>query len=228
MKYGFVIFTLLIIVFSQDYGQLNASVINEARENNTAIILIGELITEGEGSKIYIAKYKVLKVLEGKVTNDTISVGYYSQFENKIKNRVGLLELKKYKGNTEIEDYYIFPDYKPTEIISNVKLSSIDFNYWEGCETGIGECKPLKLIRKNGETKWFLILPCGGISTTVYFSEKEGIPSETDVIYKSQVSSSECPPIFDLTELKDGKYFAYMLSCNLGGQIEIMIETKTE
>jgi hypothetical protein len=110
--------------------------------------------------------------------------------------------------------------------IEKVKISYVDFDYWEGCETGKGECKPLTFIRSSNDENWFLFMPCGGTATTVTLSKQTGIPKENEAIQKCEISYSDCPPIFDLTNLKDGKYFAYMLACGLGGQIEINLTTK--
>jgi hypothetical protein len=73
---------------------------------------------------------------------------------------------------------------------------------------------------------WFLIMPCGGKATTVTLSKSKGIPNENETIQKYETINFECPPIFDLTDLIDRKYFAYMLSCGLGGQIEINLKTQ--
>ena len=43
--------------------------------NNDTIQVIAKLISPGQGSKIYLAEYKVIKVVKGNLTNDTIKVG---------------------------------------------------------------------------------------------------------------------------------------------------------
>ncbi|WP_196890176.1 hypothetical protein [Aureivirga sp. CE67] len=213
MKITLTILGLLFSIFS--FGQAN----------DETIQVIAKLVSPGKGSKIYIAKYEIIKAIKGNVTNDTIQVGYY--FYNEYKNAPDtvLLNLKKYTGETKTKDYYIFPDYDAKKGIEEVKLSYIDFDYWEACEIGEKKCEPLTLKRPKNNEKWFLIMPCGGTSTTVTLSEKQVIPEEKDIIQKSEISTSQCPPIFDLTKLKDGKYFAYMISCGLGGQIEINLIT---
>lgn len=57
---------------------------------------------------------------------------------------------------------------------------------------------------------------------------KQGIPKEKSIIQKTEITHSECPPIFDLTNLTDGKYYTYMLACGLGGQVEINLKTEDE
>jgi hypothetical protein len=214
MKLSLTIFGLLLTFLT--YGQAD----------NDTIQVIANLLSAGEGSKIHIAEYEVIKTIKGKVTNDTIKVGYY--FYNEYQNAPdrALLTLTEYTGNTKTDNYYIFPDYNQKKGIENVKISTVDFDYWEGCETGKGECKPLTFNRKSKSENWFLIMPCGGTSTTVTLSKQKGIPNENDIIQKNETSFSECPPVFDLTELNDGKYFAYMLACGLGGQIEINLVTE--
>lgn len=210
---------LLIIILafltSLSYGQ----------ENNTDIQVLAKLITPGHGSKIYIARYKVIKVLKGTLSNDTINVGYY--FYNDFQNTqdTSLLNLTIYNGITKIFDYYIFPDYDAKKGIEKVSISIVDFDYWEGCETGRTKCEPLTFIRGSKGVKWFLIMPCGGTSTTVTLSQQRGIPKENEIIQKCEIYHTDCPPTFDLTNLKDGKYYAYMLACGLGGQIEINLKT---
>ena len=216
MKGLFTIFGLLFSILT--YGQA---------ENDT-IQVIAKLVTPGQGSKIYIAEYEVIKVLKGAETNDTIKVGYYFYKEAKMIPDTVLLNLTTYTGDTKTNDYYIFPDYDAKNGIEQVKLSYVDFDYWEGCETGERKCNPLTITRNSPNQNWFLITPCGGTATTVTLSTKQGIPKGNDIIQKQEISHSKCPPIFELTNLKDGKYFAYMLACGLGGQIEIDLKTNKE
>lgn len=75
------------------------------------IVAVGELVEEGSGSKIYIAKFKILKVLEGKIESDVISVGYYFYTQKNPLPRKALLTLYKYEAPTDIKNYYIAVDY---------------------------------------------------------------------------------------------------------------------
>ncbi|MEL6699536.1 MAG: hypothetical protein AAFP89_25075 [Bacteroidota bacterium] len=213
------LFTILGLLFSTlTYGQAG----------NDTIQVIAKLVTPGQGSKIYIAEYKVIKILKGTVTNDTIKAGYYFYKEYQNAPDTALLNLTTYAGDTKTTDYYLFPEYDAKKGIEKIKSSYVDFDYWEGCETGKGKCNPLTLTRNSTDKNWYLIMPCGGTETSVTLSKQQGIPEENDIIRKEKISSSECPPIFELTNLKDGKYFAYMLACGLGGQIEINIRTEKE
>jgi hypothetical protein len=214
MKFSLTIFGLFLTFLT--YGQAN----------NDTIKVIAKLVSPGIGSKIYIAEYEVLKTIKGKVTNDTIHVGYYFYNEYKNAPETALLPLTTYTGDSKTKDYYIFPEYNAKNAIEKVQISTVDFEYWEGCETGQGECRPLTLTRKSKNENWFLFMPCGGTLTGVYLSKQQEIPKENDVTQKNEISHSECPPIFDLTELNDGKYFAYILACGLGGQIEINLVTE--
>jgi hypothetical protein len=198
------------------------------QEKHDTIRVIAKRISPGIGSKIYIADYKVIKLLKGFLTNDTIKVGYYFYKEYKNPPDTALLNLTTYTGPSKIKDYYIFPEYDAQKGIEKVKISIVYFDYWEGCETGIGDCKPLTLTRSSKNENWYLIMPCGGTTTTVTLSKSEGIAQENETIQKIEIIHYECPPILDLTYLTDGKYFAYMLACDLGGQIEININTEDE
>ena len=139
-----------------------------------------------------------------------------------------LLNLITYTGDTKTTNYFIFSDYDAKNGIEKVKLSFVEFDDWERCETGKGECNPLTITRSSANEKWYLIMPCGGTATTVTLSTQQGIPKGNDIIQKEEVLHSGCPLIFELTNLKDGKYFAYMLACGLGRQIGINITTEKE
>jgi len=180
------------------------------------------------GSKIHQAEYSVIKTLKGKVSNKTISVGYYSYIGIDITSEIVLLTLIKYRETKGIKHYYHFPKYDAKKGIKKVKIDEISFDYWEGCETGKGECKPLTFYRNPKVEKWFLLMPCGGTQTSVTLSKEKGILKDKNSIYNLNISTSECPPIFDLTNLENGKYYAYMLSCGLGGQVEINLKQKKE
>jgi len=47
------------------------------QENADTIKVIAKLVSPGQGSKIQIAEYKIIKIIKGTITNDTIKVGYY-------------------------------------------------------------------------------------------------------------------------------------------------------
>ena len=204
------------------------SILTFGQTENDTIKVLAKLITPGQGSKVYIAKYSVVRVLNGEISIDTIQVGYYFYTELEKTPNTAVLTLLNYNGDTEMSNYFIFPDYDAKKGIEQAKIETIDFDYWEGCETGQGECKPLTFTRGPNLGNWFLIVPCGGTLTTVTLSKQKGIVKEDKVIQKIEINHNECPPIFDLTNLSDGKYFTYMLACSLGGQIEINLKTKKE
>ena len=101
---------------------------------------------------------------------------------------------------------------------------TVDREYWEACETGLGDCAPLTLRRDSKQDSVLLVMPCGGTTTTVVLSG----PGLEKPIQKVTVSSNDCPPSFDLTGLPDGKYEAYMKACGLGGGISFYLKTKNE
>ncbi|HET9057453.1 MAG TPA: hypothetical protein VFN30_11475 [Chitinophagaceae bacterium] len=120
--------------------------------------VLAKLISFEGGDKIHFAKFRILKNLSDSLAlNDTIIVGYYNykQPEENIDNV--LLTLKKYDGQTSMKNYFICPNYDGKTNIQKAKIEYIDFDYWEGCETGKGECNPLTFSRTEKENNWFLI-----------------------------------------------------------------------
>jgi hypothetical protein len=182
--------------------------------------ILAQQLTTGEGSKIHIAKYKVLKVLEGTLNVETIFVGYADYKGINHSSEPVLLTLLKYEGRTSIKNYYHYPNYNALEGAEKINLLKIDRAYWEGCETGEGACEPLTFYRDSKIKKIFLLMPCGGTVTDVSLSNEHG------VALKNTWMANNCPPMFDLTTLGDGKYSAYMLACGLGGGITFMLKTK--
>jgi hypothetical protein len=198
---------------------LSSCSVGQTNTNNTKVI--ARLISPREGSKIYIAEYEVLKVLEGSVAEQRINVGYsfYKAYEN--APDTVLFQLVKYNGQTELDNYYIFRDYDAQKGMEPVKIDYVNVDYWEGCETGEGDCQPLHFFRTKSDKNYFLFLPCGGTATTVILSAV----GQEAAIQEISVDHSQCPPVLDLSQLPDGKYFANMLSCGLGGRIEFNLKT---
>jgi hypothetical protein len=97
-----------------------------------------------------------------------------------------------------------------------------DFDNWENCETGEGECKPVIMDRASSADGLILQMPCGGTQTTVTLYAD---PALKKMLMNVSVMHDECPPVFDMTGLSDGKYYAHMMSCGLGGALEIQIIT---
>lgn len=192
-----------------------------AQGKNDTIQVIAKQINLGVGSKIHIAQYEVIKVLKGNVSNKVISVGYY--FYNELENApdTALLNLTTYTGGLAAKDYFIFPEYDQKKGSEKILVSTVEFKYWEGCEIGRGPCKPLIFHRDAENSRWFLIMPCGGTSTSVTLSDS------TRIVGKVGVNADQCPPVFELTNLKDGIYLATMLACGLGGSIEFLISTNS-
>ena len=204
------------------------SLMTNGQSYNDTIKVIATLNKPGQGSKIQIAEYKVIKVVRGSLTNSTIKVGYYFYKQNLNSPDTALLNLIPYPGRTDLKDYYIFPSYDAKSGIENVKVNYVDFQYWEECETNQKDCEPLSFTRKSTDKNWYLFLPCGGTTSIITLSKQQGIPKQDQVIHKREIASIECPPLFDLSTLEDGKYYLYMLACGLGGQIEINLTTRNK
>jgi hypothetical protein len=182
--------------------------------------VLAKLISFEGGDKIHFAKFEVLKDLSETLDlHGTITVGYYNYKQPDSNIDTVILTLKEYAGETTIENYFICPDYDGKANIQKAKIEFIDFDYWEGCETGEGECKPLTFTRTKAEKNWFLIMPCGGTETSVSVSG-EGFSTELEL------SHDNCPPCLDLSNLENGDYTASMMACGLGGTVKFNLATK--
>jgi len=207
------VYLLTITIFSC----VQTQVIKPAQK----IKVLAKFLSDEGGDKVLISKFLVIKVFsDTTLFSDTIFVGYYFYKTNKQKFDTVLLTLNKYDGKTTIKNYFTCPDYDAKIGIQKAKINFIDIDYWEGCETGKGDCKPLTFTRCKQEKKWFLIMPCGGTETSVKIS---GI----DNSFKKQLHlfHNNCPPYIELTDLADGRYSAYMTACGLGGQVKFNLKT---
>lgn len=109
-----------------------------------------------------------------------------------------------------------------TQSVDTLTKFTIDFDYWEGCETGKSPCMPLVFNRGTEKDSINLIMPCGGTGTTVQlFVDGSEEPIRTTGVYYD-----DCPPTFDLTGLADGMYSAYMTACGLGGEVKFKLTTE--
>jgi hypothetical protein len=207
----------IVVIFCVNaisFGQIQQKIGNEK------IQVLAKFISEEGCDKICIVKYKVLKNFSKQKVSENIEVGFYNYKTFKEKQDTVLLTLENYTIQN-IKDYYIFPEYDAKKGIEKVTVNYVSKEYWENCETG-KECTEIKLKRETENQKWFLIMPCGGTFTDVFLREKG---SEKEIM-KTNITHENCPPTFELTEIKDGKYSVNMISCGLGGTIELKIETK--
>lgn len=200
-----------------------ASVLSFGQAKNDTIQVIAQLVSPGTGSKIYIAEYRVIKTIRGSVESNTIHVGYYFYHEFENTPDTALLTLLS-NNDSAASAYYTFPNYDPKSGVEQVKLSQLDHTYWESCETGEGPCNPITITRHSINEKCFLIMPCGGTLTDVVLTPS----GASDPILSVTTEAYECPPTFELTNVPDGTYTASMLSCSLGGSVEINLQTKNE
>ena len=211
MKKLFILFLLCI----------NANVFGRT-ENvvNEKIQVLAKFISNEGGDKIWRIKYKVLKNFSSQPISEIITVGFYNYKTFKENQDTVLLTLENYPLQ-KIKNYYIFPEYNAEKNTEKVKVNYISKEYFENCEIG-KECKEINLKKETERQKWFLILPCGGTFSSVYLRKKE----EEKPIMETSTKHENCPPILELNELKDGKYFVNMISCGLGGKVELNIKTK--
>ncbi|HAD98006.1 MAG TPA: hypothetical protein DCG19_11415 [Cryomorphaceae bacterium] len=106
---------------------------------------------------------------------------------------------------------------------TNIEKFTIDRQLWENCETGQGKCDTVQIVRSPNK-RIMLIMPCGGTSTAVTLTrQNEEVP-----IRQLNIKVNGCPPTFDITDLEDGNYVAYMFSCALGGAVDISLSTRKE
>lgn len=192
----------------------------QTKTNLETYKVLAKLISFDGGDKIHLATFKVLKnISENLVLPSTITVGYYNYKQPDANIDYVLLTLNKYEGNTAMKSYFVCPDYDGKVGIQKADIEFIDSNYWEGCETGKGDCKPLTFTRTPIERNWFLIMPCGGTETAVNISGP-------NFSKKLHLFHGGCPPHLDMSALKDGKYSASMTSCGLGGTVTFNLVTQ--
>lgn len=186
---------------------------------NGSYKVLAKLISFEGGDKIHFAKFKIIKNLsDSLVVNDTIIVGYYNYKEPDENIDNVLMTIEKYDDQTLMKNYFICPEYDGKNNIQKAKIEYIDFDYWEGCETGKGDCKPLAFSRTEKEKNWFLIMPCGGTETAIEISGNN-FSKEIHLLHDN------CPPYLELTRLKDGQYSANMMACGLGGTVTFNLTT---
>lgn len=100
----------------------------------------------------------------------------------------------------------------------------LSYDYWDTCGIGPNNCTSLSFVRNKLGDRIEAVLPCGGTSTRIFLfkdSIQNGLIEQT-------FNYDECPPIFDLTKLEDGRYGFFMLACNLGGGISFHLESKEQ
>lgn len=182
---------------------------------------LAKFVSDEGGDKIHISKYAIIKdFTDTTFPGDTVNVGYYFYKPNAQHFDTVLLVLNRYTGQAAIKNYFVCPDFDATIGIQKAKVDLIDFKYWEGCETGKGDCKPLTFTRNQSQKNWFLLMPCGGTETAVTVS---GL--DNGYAQKLHLFSEGCPPYLELTSMVDGKYSANMMACGLGGQVSFNLAT---
>lgn len=196
-------------------GLCSANMPNKAFSSFDTLQILAKLMTIESKNGIYIAEYQVIKVLDGIYEGNILRVYHYQTVNSP---DTVLLTLHTHTNSTE--KIYFFPNYNIQKGIEKVSISTISFQYWLSCEAG--ECEALTLPRNSKTERFFLIMPCGGTATRVTLTTSE----KNEIIQASSVTARQCPPVFELTALIDGKYFASMAACGLGGQIEINLITK--
>jgi hypothetical protein len=190
------------------------------KSSNDSLKIIAQIGMGHVGNETNFIDLHIIKVIQGECSQDIIGLTYYgNSYRLKFGDTV-LVKLIKYQVDSTIR--YSFAETNIDSCINEVQISTVNFDYWKGCETGKRKCEPLTFIRKTQGQNWYLFMPCGGTATTVTLTAS----GQKKTVQQTSIGHSQCPPIFDLTSLTDGKYFAYMLACGLGRQIEINLTTK--
>lgn len=76
-------------------------------KKNKRSIAIGELVQELGGSKIQMAKYRILEVVKGEISSEIITVGYYFYSLKGELPKKAILRLEEYNGTADISNYYL-------------------------------------------------------------------------------------------------------------------------
>jgi hypothetical protein len=182
--------------------------------------VLAKLISFEGGDKLHSAKFKVIKCLNDSIQlKDTISVWYYNYLQPDTNIDTVLLTLNRYDRQSHLikNNLHCIENNGKTGI-TKAKINYIAFDYWEGCETGKGNCKPLTFSRNSDNKNWFLIMPCGGTETAITISGQ-------NFNKELHLFSNNCPPYLDLSNLTDGKYNANMRACGLGGTVTFNLKT---
>lgn len=93
---------------------------------------------------------------------------------------------------------------------------------WEACESGVGDCEKIVIERDHKGQEVVLVMPSGGTSgtATLHAGKQQGPIQTCDVGMESEY------PKFNFTTLEDGFYYASMLSCSVGGTVQIELKTR--
>jgi hypothetical protein len=111
----------------------------------------------------------------------------------------------------------------------------VEFQYMENCEMGKGDCHPIQLTRRSIGDTITVTYPNGGTQTDVYLYVADsafmkwmnGTPKDRPkLLLHVGKFLGQGNPVFDLTGLPDGKYISHMVSCNVGGFLQLVIQTK--
>jgi hypothetical protein len=182
--------------------------------------VLAKFISFNGGDKLHSATFRVIKCLNDSIQlKDTISVWYYNYLQPDTTLDNVLLTLNRYDRQSNIvkDNLHCIDNNGQTGVLK-AKIEFIKFDYWEGCETGKGECKTLNFVRQKTDKKWFLIMPCGGTETAITISGRN-FNKELHLYHDN------CPPYLDLSNLTDGNYLANMRACGLGGSVTFNLTT---
>lgn len=194
---------------------------SQTADTATLIHALARRIAAEEGDKIHRVKFTLIKDFSNKRRlPDTLTAAFYGYQNTMPAGDTVLLSVMPYELKPEMKDYFVCPDYDARKGIHAVKMYNIPFDYWEGCETGKGDCTPLLFTRTRADKKCYLLMPCGGTETQVTINEQQH-----SFYQEIHLSAGECPPVLELSNLPDGSYTANMVACGLGGTVKFTLKT---
>ncbi len=206
MKNLFLLFSLIVSTLS--FGQQDTDTLKLIARYNS--FWFGDNYTYGN--------YTVMYEIEGHVAKGQITVASTSGLGlNNIKDTVLLTVIRH--NDTDIPSFN-FPEYDAKNNAEKVKLFVVYHDFMEGCETGQGLCEDQVFTRDFAGQPAFIIMPCGGTFSTVYLRHSSAL-----LVQEKNVGAAECPPFFDVTDLKDGDFSISMMSCGLGGAFRIQLKS---
>ena len=206
MKNLFLLFSLIISTLS--FGQQDTDTLKLIARYNS--FWFGDNYTYGN--------YTVLYEIEGHVAKGQITVASTSGLGlNNVKDTVLLTVIRH--NDSDIPSFN-FPEYDAKNNAEKVKLFVVYHDFMEGCETGQGLCEDQVFTRDFAGQPAFIIMPCGGTFSTVYLRHSSAL-----LVQEKSVKAAECPPFFDVTDLKDGDFSISMMSCGLGGAFNIKLKS---
>jgi hypothetical protein len=121
----------------------------------------------------------------------------------------------------------VFISCKHTLFITDVDKESLI-----ACETGKSLCQPIEVVRQAAATKTTVRFLIGSKRTSIqlydstYYRQTEVIPPNTKIPIINSFTLIDNYPAFDLTALRDSKYYIHIIGDEVGGIFELQLKTR--